>query len=194
MNLDNDCAHEMRISVMLRQSFPKLEYVLFSSLSKVNNNDLKEFLKVNPQLKKIGLEFCKNNCFRCVATHVPDIETLKISFRDHKIIEAILKEIHASNVSLQHLHLHGCSYFVRTEQLEDAISKLKTLKALWLFELWKLEWSHILRLCQQLEELAVFQLGSIGFIMSAEDLLEIVKFAPKLQSLQTAMYCFGLFY
>lgn len=42
--------------------------------------------------------------------------------------------------------------------------------------------SHILHLCTQFEELSELQLERVEFISSVEDLLEIIKCAPKLQS------------
>lgn len=43
--------------------------------------------------------------------------------------------------------------------------------------------AHILRICKHLEELSELQVHRIEFVMSAEDLLETIKCAPKLQSL-----------
>lgn len=74
--------------------------------------------------------------------------------------------------------------FVGTEQIADAISKLKTLKSVWLFRFKHLTLSHNFGICKHLVELSELKLQFNEFKMSADDILEIVKSAPKLHLLQ----------
>lgn len=219
----NKTSYEMQVDVILRQSFPKLVLLSLEKINNVKNNDLEEFLKLNPQLKKIGLIGCKNldsSYFKSLATYVPNIEGIQIDglskvngtnlkylskfnclhtlklFHDYKqsdrpvapdtFMLSVLNEIHASNVRLQHLHVVCLREFTSTEQLVDTIVKFKTLKDVWLVGVPSLEISHILRICKELDELSDLQLNGLKFIMTATDLLEIIKCAPKLQSLQYA--------
>lgn len=44
----------------LHQKFPKLESLVFGKINGVKNSDIKEFLKQNPQLKRMDLSSCAN--------------------------------------------------------------------------------------------------------------------------------------
>lgn len=66
---------------ILSQTFPKLTAISFRDVSNVKNIDIEGFLKLNPQLRKIGLKNCKNidsNIFHSIATHTPHIDTIHI--------------------------------------------------------------------------------------------------------------------
>lgn len=97
----------------------------------------------------------------------------------------ILNEIHAADIPLQHLHVLGGDHekFHNIDQLINVISKLKSLKTLWLLRVAEMKISNIFGLCQQLEELAELNLQRNEVIMTANDLLEITKYAQK-KSLQ----------
>lgn len=120
------------------------------------------------------------------------LNTLKLynsleGYLSHRVsrtfVTSVLHVIDEYNVPLQHLHVHCDSRFERTEQVVDAILKLKTLRTLSLTDIPRLKMAHILRICKHLGELSELQLQRIEFVISAEDLLEIIKCAPKLQSL-----------
>lgn len=212
---------EMELEDILRQSFPKLTMISFGSITGENIYDIEEFLKLNPQLKKIGVVNCPSingNFIRSIAMHVPRVETIEIDriFKlndtvlkycgklnclstlklctydnenrsiliDQTFMTTILHEMHVAKIALQHLHVKRCGAqeFERTEQLVDAISEFKGLKTLWLIRL-KLKMSHILRICEQLRELLELKLVCNEIVMPADGLLQMIKYAQKLQSL-----------
>lgn len=213
---------EMQIEDILRTSFRKLTLISFRSIYGEKSYDLDQFLKLNPQLQRIGLVDCPNihgNIFKSIATHVPDIEaieidkintldnstlkycgklnclsTLKLCTMGHRrasidqtFITSILYEIQEARIALQHLHVYvgeGIERFERTEQLVDAISKLQTLKTLWLLKIPRLKVSHIFGICEQLLHLSDLRLQHNQIMMTADDLLEIISKAQKLQSLR----------
>lgn len=126
------------------------------------------------------------------------LTTLKLCFYerfnevriDQQFMTSILYEIHVAKIALQHLHVLGISTqkFERTEQLVDAISKLKTLKTLWLMRVYTLKMSNIFRICEQLKELLDLKLLFNEIVISADDLLQMIKHAQKLRSLQYSEY------
>lgn len=212
---------EMQFDDILRTSFQKLTLISFRSIFGKKAYDIDEFLKLNPQLQKIGLVNCPNihgNIFKSIATHVPNIEaieidrvntlndstlkycgklnclsTLKLCTMgfdrrtpiDQNFIPSILNEIQEARIALQHLHVYvGDEMFERTEQLVDAISKLRTLKTLWLLQIPRLKVSHIFGICEQLLQLSDLRLQRNKIMMTADDLLQIIKKAQKLQSLR----------
>lgn len=75
---------------------------------------------------------------------------------DNTFMQKILNEIHAGDISLQHLLLLGDEdgKFPKVDQLIDVISKLRRLKSLWLFRMLGLQNTQIFALCQQLNELS----------------------------------------
>lgn len=78
---DNRNRGNIRLDDVLRQSFPKLELLGLSKAFLANNDNLEEFLKLNPQLKAIRLVSCPEidgRIFRSIAIHVPDIEAIHI--------------------------------------------------------------------------------------------------------------------
>lgn len=195
---------------ILGQAFPKLVLISFWRVLNVDSNDLEEFLKLNPQLKKISLIACPNidgSIFQSIATHVQRIEAMQIdSIADGNfthfgqlnslstlklwnydvqlqridgsypvaVIPSILYEIHTANIPLQHLRLGDIvGHFFETEQLIDAISKLKTLKTLFLMQ-FRLETSHILHICKQLQELPELILDANELRMTPDDLIELI--------------------
>lgn len=108
------------------------------------------------------------------------------------LMSSVLNEIHLSNIPLEHLHLCASYYDyhapikpeLRTaEQLINDISKLKTLKTLWLCGLEDLKMSHILGLCKNLKVLSELFLQNNRIAMSAKDILEIIKYGQNLQLL-----------
>lgn len=73
--------HEMQFDGIWRQPFPKLTLISFRSIYAEIHHGIEEFLKLNPQLKKIGLVNCPNihgTIFQSIVTHVPGIETMEI--------------------------------------------------------------------------------------------------------------------
>lgn len=102
-----------------------------------------EFLKLNPQLKKIELKIqfdeikiINHGNFKYVRT-LNFLHTLDISATDryggsahydahHTALTSILNEIHAGDIPLQHLHVRGSNdhIFNKTDQLVDSISEL----------------------------------------------------------------------
>lgn len=60
---------------VIRQKFPKLEYIQLGCIKDVNKNDIAEFLKQNPQLKKFAMVYCDNIddiIFHSIAKFVPE--------------------------------------------------------------------------------------------------------------------------
>lgn len=225
LNYDQKFSKGMRLDDILCRSFPKLTWISFRSICGKKTYNIEKFLKLNPQLKKIGLVNCssiRGNIFQSIATHVPHIEAMEIDrvFKfndsnlkycgqfnclntlklctmgykkcrplDHAFIPSILHEIHVAKIALKHLHVYAAKNiddknFERTEEVIDAILKLKTLESLWLLQVPELRTSHILDICKQLSELSNLKLECNELMMSEEVLLEIVKTAHKLQSLQ----------
>lgn len=208
---------------ILGQVFPKLVLISFCRVSNLDNTALEGFLRLNPQLKKIGLLACPNingSIFQSIATHVHQLEalqidmiadgnlkhfgqlknlsTLKLWFFDVNlqpvftcdqdypaVMPSILHEIHAANIPLQHLRIgHITGLFYETDQLIDAISKLESLKTLFLLGYGlRLEIAHVLRICKQLPELSELILAKIQLMMTPDDLLELIRYSPKLQTL-----------
>lgn len=215
-------SHEMQLDDILRQSFPKLTRISFDSINGEKSYDIEEFLRMNPQLKHIGMVDCSSihrSIIQSIATHVPHIETLEIDrifgwsdthlrycgrlnglstlklcaddqfntvLIDQTFMTSILYEIHVAKIALQHLYVSriGNQQFERTEQLVDAISKLRILKTLWLIRVNALKMSDIFRICEQLKELLVLKLLSNKIFISADDLLQMIKNARTLRSLQ----------
>lgn len=213
---------EMQFDDIFRQSFHKLTSASFRSIKVEKSYDIDEFLKLNPQLKKIGLVNCPSihgNIFQSLATHVPAIEAIEIDRLftlndstlkycgklnclstlklctmgywisapiDHTFILSLLYEIQEARIALQHLHVLNESEqnFERTEQLVDAISRLQTLKTLWLLQIPRLKVSHVFGICEQLTQLSELRLQHNKIMMTADDLLGIIKKAQKLQSLR----------
>lgn len=73
--------NDMQFRDVLHQSFPKLTLISFRSIHDDIFDDIQEFLKLNPQLKKIGLVDCPNisgNIFQSIVAHVPGIESIEI--------------------------------------------------------------------------------------------------------------------
>lgn len=80
-NTDQRDTMVMRVDDILRQTFLNLLMVTFGLLRNLNNIDIEEFLKRNPQLKKIGLLNCRNvdgRIFQSIATHAPEVEAIQI--------------------------------------------------------------------------------------------------------------------
>lgn len=217
---------EFQMEDILRQTFLNLLSITLRLLPNVNNIDIEEFLKRNPQLKKIGLLNCRNvdgGIFQSIATHAPEIEAIQIDRVstiddrnlghigklkslhtlklctystpslcnvnpvDHLFMPLILHEIHASNIPLQNLHIAGCGIeflFKGTDQLIDAILKIKTLQELWFIRFKTLKMSHIHDICKQLKGLSKLYLCNTHVFISPDNLLAMIKYAPRLQSLQ----------
>lgn len=78
----NGTSEEMRVDTILRQYYPKLEAISIQGIANMRSDDMDDFMKLNRQLKRIGLVNCPNvdgSIFRSIATHVPDIEGIQIN-------------------------------------------------------------------------------------------------------------------
>lgn len=150
---------ECEVSNTLYQSFPKLELISFKGRSNVKNIDIDEFLKLNPQLRKIGFVHCQNidgSIFQSIAKYVPDIEaiqmdrfskmdnnnvkcvgklesltTLKLcSYSvDNAFMQNVLNEIHAGDIPLQQLHVLGSGHR-KFRNVDQLINVISKLKRL----------------------------------------------------------------
>lgn len=72
---------KMPTNVILHLSFPKLMRISFRKLLNLKNNDIVDFLDLNPQLKKIGQVTCPSidgSYFMSISIRVPQIEELEI--------------------------------------------------------------------------------------------------------------------
>lgn len=82
----------------LIQSFPKLEMVNFSLLHQLQHNQAIRFLKLNPQLKSLTIDICKQipqQVFENISSHTPNLE--KLDFRG-KSLNQNEPLIHISNL------------------------------------------------------------------------------------------------
>lgn len=64
---------------ILHHQFPKLESIFFQFIHSVKNNDIEQFLQLNPQLKRFGVRQCNklSDCiFQSIAENVPKIEEM----------------------------------------------------------------------------------------------------------------------
>lgn len=72
---------EMPYNDIFHLYFPKLSMISFRQLLNLTKNDVDDFLKLNPQLRKIGQIACTSTdggIFQSIAMHVPQIETIEI--------------------------------------------------------------------------------------------------------------------
>lgn len=147
---------------------PKIEAIQIDCVSTTNCRNLKYF----GMLKSIKrLKLCSTRS---------DIPT------DQTFIPSLLNEIHLAHIQLQHLHVQLVENknFMTTEQLVEAISKLRRLKTLHLGCIPNLKFSHIIDLCKQLVQLAKLNLQENRIVMYPDDLLELMKCATELTSLR----------
>lgn len=171
------------LEVLLYQSFLKLESISFSCVEQLTNDDIDEFLKRNPQLKKIGFAHCRlldDNIFQSIAEYVPGIESIRIDrvsqsndsnskcfgkLTNLKSLELyncrtadvinVLNEINAANIPVEHLKLyHVAVAYDSNHQLVDGILKMKMLKTLLLQGSFNLMNSQLIDICHHLSELS----------------------------------------
>lgn len=164
-----DCQNvDGRIFQLIAKHVPTIETIQIDTVKNVNDTHLKYFGK----LKYLNtLKLCTFTC------DTPMNGTFMLS---------ILHEIHKAEIPLQDLQVLCLENitFQLTEQLIESISKLKVLKILRLGCIPKLNFSHILGICKQLKELSELHLLENGLKMSANELLEIIKYAEKLKLLR----------
>lgn len=73
------CDGETMRFIGIRQKLPKMESISIIGDEHLENSDFTEFLKQNPQLKKLELHHCNNldnSIFQTIAKHVPYIERM----------------------------------------------------------------------------------------------------------------------
>lgn len=192
----------------LQRAYPSLERVLFDNVD-MSVNDIEGFFKSNPQLKTINLEKCQqldDGIIPMLAEHVPKIEGLYLNFdnfTDHlkesmkhlsalkSLIELALAstktettmldvcEIGLSEMPLETLLLHNFNVQCSRDFAAE-ISKLKHLKTLELWSVDGLNADHIVDICEHLGQLCKLSLRDLKFVMSLENLTEILRRTRKL--------------
>lgn len=196
---------ETHKSRALIQTFPLLESFSTDYLS---NAHFKDFLKLNQQLKSIGVDhgYDSSAYFTTIAKHLPLIENLSIfvdGFRaendidlsklsalkklviegDSRMIPGILNKAAAANIPIEFLELNDC---ISDGDVINSIPKLKSLKTLRLQDVCFISQLQLRMLCKYLPELSELYLES-DYSKCENIVLEIVQNAENLQKLHVYM-------
>lgn len=193
-----------------RIHMPKLESLIISRCNGIQNASIKIFLEVNPQLKELRFEWCRDTTpeiIQSIAQFAPQIETLIYAFPisdfdliehyynlkkltrlkrlqilwPNKSVSPIISEIAAANVPLEFFQL--TSIMDKDKQLFSAISELNQLKTLMISGGKILSVPDLMTMFGCLSELTYLHIDADGFPVSDSQYLEIIRRAPKLQHL-----------
>lgn len=203
----------------LRGKFPKLESLSFEGISySVDQSDIEEFLKQNSQLKKLDILCCRSiddSIFQTIAKCVPGFEkvnfctkrgisqsttkyfgqmremkSLSLSvYSDEPYMQAIIHKIGSANIALEHLYLDFFDMSYKSAQFVKRLVKLQHLKKLQFGFVQNMEASHLIQICKHMKELSKIELIEIDIEMTANDLLNIIRNAEKLQVFEVGHMC-----
>lgn len=198
----------LSLNLPIRFANPTLKSFKIEHCGKFTNKTIKKFLKKNPQLEKLEMEWCRgipSRIFKSVVQYTPRIEKLTLANNDDDgaFVESAnhLKELTAlkwleidchyepfapvidhlaeANVPLECLRLLA---FVEDQELFEGISKFKHLKTLKLFYGRNMNISDVLGMVRRLSNLCDLRVNDVA--VTANDYLEVVRSATKLQHLQ----------
>lgn len=196
---------------LMNYNLPALESISFIRIATLPKSYVNEFLEQNPQLRKVTIIECRDidsDVFQEIASFVPQVE--KISFsqfpRNHDLsfvinanhlkklvklkklkidcagysIHTVFSEMVSANILLEHLHMGHCPY---SQELNDAISNMKTLKTLNMLSIEEFTSSDLLSICENLPELSRLSTDCC-MDMRAETFIEVVRQTSKLQTIE----------
>lgn len=193
----------------LHQSYPKLERILFEKVD-MTNSDIEHFIKLNSQLKAISLIQCQNlndDIIPVAAKYLPKIETFtfyvdtltehwtenfkqlsNLNGLNHLAMASMasetpildLSEIGLVKLPLETLLLRNFDIQNDNDNFTIEISKLKKLNKLVVSSVNGLCAHHVLDICKNLGDLSVLYLKSVAFMLSTDDLLQLVRNAENL--------------
>lgn len=190
----------------IHQKFPKLEYIHFSDSDVVKNSDIVKFLELNPQVKKLDVDYCdsiddnifqsivKSPCrierLRFVADNpsnrdnikylgqLRELKSLMLSVKDDRgYVPQAVHEIASANIALETLIV---SEFDMSEQFIEGLLDLRKIKTLHLTDVNNMATAHLMEIGKSLKDLSKLWV-SVTLEMTTDDLLKFIQNAEKLQ-------------
>lgn len=168
----------------LIQPFPQLESVKFYILHELQNNQAIDFLKLNPQLKCLVIEFCSQITpllFENIATFAPNIEKLSIWLSNNRSSGFNDRLLHISKLQkLKSLIILSYSLCPLARLVNCLIENNVAIEEFGIFE--KYPWTHELNIpeLKLLKKLCLSQ-------MTDETLIKFVKKLPALKVMMATL-------
>lgn len=186
------------------QLFPKLESISFerTNMEKSHIELFLEKNPQLKEIRVIFCKQLDDDIFQWIAKYVPEIERItfdanypthrmnikfcgllrelkSLSMRmdaiaDKSYVQLVVHEIAAANIPLESLQLVGLDLRNETQRFVEGISKLTKLKILRLQRVKNMTASQLIEMCKSLEELSEIKLSAEYFILTKNELLELV--------------------